>query len=98
MSSNGQLHSNTDAETLPAVMTMEEGASLIRCSKAHMSHVLNGKVKGLPRLPSIQIGRRRLIRRESLLKWLEAFEHGGLLSARLDSPSHAHERSNLKCV
>ena len=77
------------------ILTMEETAQLLRFSKAHLSHLLNGKLRGLPRLPCIQIGRRKLIRRDSLLKWIEQAEAKALLSEGQDSSPHAQkERSN----
>jgi len=43
-------------------------------SRAHVQNLLAGKVKGAPPLPFLQLGRRKLIRRESLLRWLERAE------------------------
>jgi hypothetical protein len=55
--------------SLPEILTMEEAATWLRCSKAHLSHAINGRLAGLPRLPSLPVGRRRMIRRETLMKW-----------------------------
>ena len=44
----------------------------LRCSKTHVSHVLAGKVSGLPRLTHIAMRRRKLVRREWLEQWMEA--------------------------
>jgi excisionase family DNA binding protein len=56
------------------LLTMEEAASILRCSKAHVSNILNGKVQTLQPLPSLKIGRRTLIRRESLTTWMKVIE------------------------
>jgi excisionase family DNA binding protein len=56
------------------LLTMEEAARILRCSKAHVSNILNGKVQTLQRLPSVRIGRRTLIRRESLTAWMKVIE------------------------
>jgi excisionase family DNA binding protein len=52
------------------LLTIKEAAAILRCSRAHVSNLLAGRVLGLPRLPYIKLGRRKLIRRESLLRWL----------------------------
>jgi len=56
------------------LLTIREAAQLLRCSKAHLSNVLNGKVRNVPPLNSVQIGRRRLISRRSLTSWIAAVE------------------------
>jgi len=56
------------------VLTMEEVATLLRCSKAHLSNVLNGKVSSLPPLPHVSLGRRKLIRKSALDTWLKRLE------------------------
>ena len=57
------------------ILTCAEVAQELRCSKAHIHNLINGKVSGTPPLPSITLGRRRLIRRASLNAWLRASEH-----------------------
>jgi hypothetical protein len=56
------------------VLTLKEVAAELRCSKAHLSHIINGKVAGLPPLAVARIGRRVLVRREVLLNWLSTVE------------------------
>ncbi len=56
------------------LLTLGETAELVRCSKAHLSNVVSGKVKGLPRLPVVRIGRRLLVRRDALALWLKEVE------------------------
>lgn len=59
--------------TMP-VLTIPEVACALRCSKAHVHNLINGKVRGAKPLPSVRMGRRRLIMRSSLEAWIEASE------------------------
>lgn len=54
------------------VLTLGDIARILRCSKAHVCNVINGKVPGVPRLPHLAVGRRKLVRREWLEEWMEA--------------------------
>lgn len=56
------------------ILTVLEVASELRCSKAHIHNLINGKVAGAPKLPSIQLGRRRLVRLATLTAWIESNE------------------------
>ena len=56
------------------VMTVLEVAQALRCSKAHVHNLIAGRVRGLNPLPSIHLGRRSLVRRETLIEWLERNE------------------------
>jgi hypothetical protein len=53
------------------LMTLHEVAVLLHCSKAHVSNVISGVVPGCPPIPAVRLGRRTLVRRESLLTWIE---------------------------
>jgi hypothetical protein len=53
------------------ILTLEEVAGILRCSKTHVSNVLNGRVPGVPKLTHLAMGRRKLIRREWLDRWME---------------------------
>ena len=68
-----------DVEHAPGVvveiLTASEVARALRCSKAHVHNLINGKVHGTLPLPTVTLGRRRLVRRESLDQWLRANEH-----------------------
>jgi len=61
------------------VLTAIEVARELRCSKAHVHNLINGKVSGIPPLPALWLGRRRLVRRRSLDHWIAANEHGAML-------------------
>jgi excisionase family DNA binding protein len=54
------------------ILTIDEVAHILRCSKTHVSNVLNGKAPSLPRLTHLSMGRRKPIRRERLDGWMEA--------------------------
>lgn len=56
------------------ILTLPEVAQFLRCSKAHLSNLLNGRVPGARPLPHLSVGRRKLIRRDSLEHWLRDTE------------------------
>jgi len=56
------------------LLTLADAAELLHVSKAHVCKAVNGRVRGCAPIPCVSLGRRRLIRRESLAQWLEANE------------------------
>jgi hypothetical protein len=56
------------------ILTIPEVAAELRCSKAHVYNVINGKVSGVSSLPTITMGRRKLVRRGTLDRWKRANE------------------------
>jgi excisionase family DNA binding protein len=54
------------------VLTLREVAAILRCSKTHVSNVVNGKVDGVPTLTHVRMGRRIMIRSTWLHDWMEA--------------------------
>jgi Helix-turn-helix domain len=56
------------------ILTVIEVAAELRCSKAHVHHLITGKVPGVRPLPSLWLGRRRLILRASFEVWLRDSE------------------------
>ena len=56
------------------ILTLGEAARVIRCSKAHLLNIIHGRVANVPPFPSLRVGRRLLVRRESLERWLAAVE------------------------
>ncbi len=64
-----------DGRSVPPVLTVREVTHELRCSKAHVHNIINGKVRGVSPLPSLWLGRRRLVLRASFEKWLKANEH-----------------------
>ena len=69
-----QTNNGTDTEKAfsARILTINQVAEILQCSKAHVSNVLNGRVPNFPPLPHFSMGRRKLIRREWLDAWLEA--------------------------
>jgi len=57
------------------LLTLADVASLLHCSKAHICNIVSGRVRGCPPIPSVSLGRRKLVRREALLAWIERNEH-----------------------
>src|SRR5260370_35209530 len=66
------------------LLTAAEVALDLRCSKAHVHHLIKGAVAGVPPLPAVRMGRRVVVRRSSLEKWKEDVENLGL-GATFDS-------------
>jgi excisionase family DNA binding protein len=56
------------------LLTLQEAALFIRCSKTHLLNVLHGRVPNVPPLPCVRIGRRILVRREAIQRWLLTVE------------------------
>jgi excisionase family DNA binding protein len=57
------------------LLTLREVAAALHCSKAHVSNLIAGHVPGCSPIPAVHLGRRMLVRRESLLTWLARNEH-----------------------
>ena len=54
------------------ILTLREVAERLRCSRAHVSKLLNGQVPGLPALTHMAMGRRKVVRGEWLEEWMSA--------------------------
>ena len=63
------------------ILSAVEVARELRCSKAHVYNVMHGRVEGVLPLPSIPMGRRRLIRRSALEAWKRAIEQNAILAS-----------------
>lgn len=64
------------------VLTITEVAVELRCSKAHVYNIIAGRVRGVRPLPVLPMGRRKLVRRETLDVWKRDNERvlaGGML-------------------
>src|SRR5688572_18393264 len=55
------------------ILTINQVAEILQCSKAHVSNALNSKVANVLALTHFSLGRRKLIRREWLEAWLEDY-------------------------
>ena len=67
--------SNSDFDLL----TLAEVAKLLHCSKAHVSNAVAGRLRGCPPMPALSLGRRKLVRRNSLLLWIERIERDAMI-------------------
>ena len=61
-------------ESLPDILTTKELARALRCSKAHVCNLLNGVVPGMPSLPYLPLGRKRVVRKAALIQWINQIE------------------------
>ncbi len=59
------------------LLTLNEVARELRCSKAHASKATEGRVRHASPLPAVRLGRRKLVRREALDAWIRENESGG---------------------
>lgn len=58
------------------ILDIKAAAIYLGISRSHLSHILAGKVAGVPAIPHVRAGRRALIRRAVLDQWLLDQEHG----------------------
>ena len=61
------------------LLTLSEVAKLLHCSKAHVCNAVAGRVRGCAPIPVLSLGRRKLVRRETLLEWIERNEHANAM-------------------
>jgi len=59
-------------ENAPDILTINEVAKILRCSKAHVCNALRGTIPGVPQLTHVPFGRRKLVRKGWLQEWIEA--------------------------
>lgn len=88
--------------TSEEILTVTEVAGELRCSKAHVYQAIKGQVAGVPALPAIQMGRRRLVRRSSLERWKAAsealFVGGGILPPSPEVHAVGRTKGKRTCV
>lgn len=70
MSAGNQAFGNRE------IMDIKAAANYLGVSRSHLSHILAGKVAGVPAIPHVRAGRRALIRRVVIDQWLLEQEHG----------------------
>ena len=64
------------------ILTAGEVAVELRCSKAQVHKLINGEVKGCPKLPAISLGRKKVVRRSSFETWKQENEMLGSPQSR----------------
>jgi hypothetical protein len=67
------------------LLTLQDVAKLMHCSRAHICKAVAGRVPGCAAIPSVSLGRRKLVRRQSLLDWIEHNE-SRLVDATMAKP------------
>jgi hypothetical protein len=87
------MPSDTTALDDFGLLTLQAVAELLHCSKAHISNVIAGRVSGCPPIPAVHLGRRKLVRRESLITWIERNELGGGLVMIRSSPERGRKNA-----
>jgi hypothetical protein len=63
------------------LLTAGEIALELRCSKAHVYRLLNGKVRGRTILPHLALGRKKVVRRSSFEAWQRLNESGAIVGS-----------------
>jgi hypothetical protein len=53
------------------LLTVKKVTGILRCSKTHALSVIEGRVRGLPKLPHLGFSRRKVVRKEWLPAWME---------------------------
>jgi len=54
---------------LDPILTAKEVAEDLRCSKSHAHRLINGKVMGMPPIPHLALGRKKVVPRSALEQW-----------------------------
>jgi excisionase family DNA binding protein len=57
------------------LLTVSEIAQQLRCSRAHVCNLIAGRVRGCSAIPTVRLGRRQLVRKETFSQWLAGNEH-----------------------
>lgn len=69
------MASDRGTDSRPEIMDIQAAADYLGVSRSHLSHLLAGKIPGLPAIPHVRAGRRALIRRTMIDRWLIEQEH-----------------------
>ncbi len=70
------------------ILTAHEVAAELRCSKAQVYRLMKGEVIGIKPLPTISLGRKKVVQRSSFEAWKEANEENRVIVA-VDSEMNA---------
>ena len=76
---------NEMANRLSEVLTLDDVAKILRCSKAHVCKIINGQVRGTEPIPAINLGRRKIVRVQSLVRWMNEREEGASMASSLET-------------
>lgn len=53
------------------ILTADEVATELRCSKTHVYNLMHGEVPGIPVLPHLNLGRKKVVKRSAFEFWKE---------------------------
>ena len=77
---NSKVRQIVEVGSTNEILTAQEVAVELRCSKAQVYKLMNGEVKDRTPLPHIALGRKKVVRRSSFEAWKRANENGAILS------------------
>jgi predicted DNA-binding transcriptional regulator AlpA len=70
-----EVMTNSDQSTrTDPILTASEVAAELRCSKTHIYRLMNGEVEGVSPLPTLALGRKKVVMRSSFEAWKRANE------------------------
>ena len=75
------------------LLTLAEVAKLLHCSKAHVCNAVAGRLPGCLPIPALSLGRRKLVRRTSLLSWIENNEQATVADKIALSPERGRKNA-----
>jgi hypothetical protein len=73
------------------LLTIAEVAELLHCSKAHVCNVIAGRVSSCSPIPTVRLGRRKLVRRPSLVLWIDDNERSAASDNLKTSPERGRK-------
>ena len=76
------LLSMRETENTTALLTIREIATILQCSKTHVARLLDGRVRGADPISHIRLGRRKVVRRLTFDRWLQASESSPTANSR----------------
>lgn len=77
----------SNRDHLPPILTLAEVAKHLRCSRAQVSNLTNGRIAGVPRLLTIKYGKFKVVRRQTLDAWMDARESEA--EKMMSAPDHS---------
>ena len=80
-------------DTMDDILTAKEVADELRCSKAQVYRLIRGSVDGLTPLPSLALGRKKVVMRSSFEAWKRANEQNRV-TVTADSEANAVDASS----
>jgi hypothetical protein len=73
---DGTVSAGNQAFVYREIMDIKAAANYLGVSRSHLSHILAGKIPGVPAIPYVRAGRRALIRGAVIDRWILDQEHG----------------------